>query len=132
MKPFTCAPMLLTLASLLAMGDYASAATPSILPLVRLRVASFRCDATPPRGATLVWLTKLKRVADPLWAKGVVLEDGGRRYVVCAIDWCLLCNESEWSFREAMARAAGTEPTCVAIHCVHQHVAPYADEGAHR
>lgn len=96
------------------------------------RIATFRCDATPPLGETLVWLTELKTINDPLPAKGVVLEDCGKRHVLCAIDWCLLCNESEWSFREAMARAAGTEPTRVAIHCVHQHMAPYADEGAHR
>ncbi|HPA17922.1 MAG TPA: hypothetical protein PLU30_09245 [Verrucomicrobiae bacterium] len=98
----------------------------------RLRVASFRCDATPPLGETLVWLTKLTTIKDPLLAKGVVLEDGGERCVLCALDWCLLCNESEWSFREAMARAADTDPTRVAIQCIHQHVAPYADEGAHR
>ena len=98
----------------------------------KLRIGTFRCDATPPRGETLIWLTRLKTLKDPLLAKGVVLEDGGKRHVLCAIDWCLLCNESEWSFRETLARAAGTEPACVAIHCVHQHVAPCADEGAHR
>ncbi len=96
------------------------------------RIATFKCDATPPRGETLVWLTRLKTIKDPLLLKGIVLEDGGRRYILSALDWCLLCNESEWSFRETMARAAGTARTCVAIHCVHQHVAPYADEGAHR
>ncbi|MFA6563072.1 MAG: hypothetical protein WCV00_14275 [Verrucomicrobiia bacterium] len=120
------------LAALLALAGFASthAATDANAP--RLRIATFRCDATPPRGETLVWLVKLLKQKDPLLLKGVVLEDGGKRYVLCALDWCLLCNESEWSFRETMARAAGTERTCVAIQCVHQHVAPYADEGAHR
>lgn len=108
----------------------ARAATDTSSP--KLRIATFRCDATPPRGETLVWLVKHKTPKDPQLLKGVVLEDGGKRYVLCALDWCLLCNESEWSFRETIARAAGTEPTCVAIHCIHQHVAPYADEGAHR
>ena len=74
----------------------------------KLRIGTFRCDATPPRGETLIWLTRLKTLKDPLLAKGVVLEDGGKRHVLCAIDWCLLCNESEWSFRETLARAAGT------------------------
>jgi hypothetical protein len=98
----------------------------------KLRIATFRCDATPPIGSTLVWLVKLVKQKDPLLLKGVVLEDGGKRYILCTLDWCLLCNESEWSFRETLARAAGTDRTCVAIQCVHQHVAPYADEGAHR
>ncbi|MBM3890193.1 MAG: hypothetical protein FJ388_13855, partial [Verrucomicrobia bacterium] len=132
MKRLARALILVILASLLAMVNCTSAATSSGANSSRLRVATFRCDATPPVGATLVWLTKLKKVTDPLLLKGVVLEDNGKRYILSAIDWCLLCNESEWSFRETMARAAGTEPTCVAIHCVHQHVAPYADEGAHR
>jgi len=97
-----------------------------------LRLATFKCDATPPLGDTLIWTVKLESVADPLMLKGVVLEAGKQRYVLCALDWCLLCNDSERSFRETLARAAGTEPSCVAVHCVHQHVAPYADEGAHR
>lgn len=101
-------------------------------PGAGLRLCTFSCDATPPLGETLVWDIKLTKISDPLLLKGVVLEQGGKRYVLCALDWCLLCNESERLFREALARAAGTEPTCVAIHCVHQHVAPYADEDAHR
>lgn len=98
----------------------------------RFRLATFRCDATPSLGETLVWLVKLETIKDPLLLKGVILEDGGHRYVLSSLDWCLLCNESEWSFRETMARAAGTDASRVAIQCVHQHVAPYADEGAHR
>ncbi|MCX6898761.1 MAG: hypothetical protein NT105_08690 [Verrucomicrobia bacterium] len=132
MKVFACSLVRVGLATLLAAMGFASAhAAPGTTP-PKLRIATFRCDATPPRGETLVWLVKLLKQKDPLLLKGVVLEDGGKRYVLCALDWCLLCNESEWSFRETMARAAGTERTCVAIQCVHQHVAPYADEGAHR
>jgi hypothetical protein len=51
---------------------------------------------------------------------------------MCALDWCLMGNDSELSFRKALAEAAGTGPTRVAIQCLHQHAAPYADEGAHR
>jgi hypothetical protein len=95
-------------------------------------VATFRCDVTPPLGEPLLWATNMVQLEDPLWAKGVVLQDGTNRFILCAIDWCLLCNESEWSFRSAMARAAQTDPSRVAIQCVHQHAAPYADEAAHR
>jgi hypothetical protein len=97
-----------------------------------LRVATFRCDVTPWPGETLVWTAKLVKVEEPLLAKGIVLEDGTNRYVLCALDWCLLGNDSELSFRKALAGAAGTDPARVAIQCLHQHAAPYADEGAHR
>jgi hypothetical protein len=97
-----------------------------------LRVAPFRCDATPGPGEPLVWATKLTKVEEPLLVKGIVLEDGTNRMVLCGIDWCLLCNESELSFRTSLAGAAGTDPTRVAIQCLHQHAAPYADEGAYR
>ncbi len=97
-----------------------------------LRVATFRCDVTPWPGEALVWTPKLVKVEEPLLAKGIVLEAGTNRYVLCSLDWCLLGNESELAFRKALAGAAGTDPTRVAVQCIHQHAAPYADEGAHR
>jgi hypothetical protein len=97
-----------------------------------LRVATFRCDVTPWPGETLVWTAKLVKVEEPLLAKGIVLEDGANRCVLCALDWCLLANDTELSFRQALAAAAGTDPAHVAVQCLHQHAAPYADEGAHR
>jgi hypothetical protein len=97
-----------------------------------LRVATFRCDATPPLGEPMVWDTILERVDTPLLAKGVVLEDNGTRYVLVSFDWCIIGNESELAFRELLARAAGTEPTRVAVQTIHQHDAPYADAGAWR
>jgi hypothetical protein len=97
-----------------------------------LRVATFRCDVTPGLGEPMVWANKLTRVEDPLLAKGIVLEDGTNRMVLCGLDWCLLGNESELSFRKALAAGAGTDPSRVAIQCLHQHAAPYADEAAFR
>lgn len=97
-----------------------------------LRVATFRCDVTPPLGEPMVWATKLVKVEEPLLAKGIVLEEGTNRYVVCGIDWCLVANGSQWSFRKALADGAGTDPGRVAVQSLHQHAAPYADEEAHR
>jgi hypothetical protein len=97
-----------------------------------LRVATFRCDVTPWPGEPLVWATSLVKVEDPLLAKGIVVEDGANRYVLCALDWCLLGNDTELSFRRTLAEAAGTDPNRVAVQCIHQHAAPYADEGAYR
>jgi hypothetical protein len=99
-----------------------------------LRVATFRCDVTPPLG----YLTyppafkPLENIEHPLLAKGIVLDDGGRRYVLCAIDWCALCNSTYDLFRRKVAEGAGTEPARVAVHTVHQHTAPLADNNAYR
>jgi hypothetical protein len=80
----------------------------------------------------MVWDVPLERIETPLLAKGIVLEDNGARYVLVAFDWCIIGNESELAFRELLARAAGTDPTRVAVQTVHQHDAPYADAGAWR
>ncbi len=98
-----------------------------------LRVAVFRADATPPPGAFRGgWTQALVRVEEPLWAKGLVLDDGRTRCVVCALDWCTLSNGSHGLFRRKLAQAAGVDPHFVAVHCVHQHTAPSVDGDAQR
>jgi len=98
-----------------------------------LRLATFRCDVTPPVGGhPLIWITPVAQVEDPLWANGVVLEDRGRRYVLCAVDWCGLCNSTYELFRSKIASAAKTEVSQVAVQCVHQHTAPYTDADAQK
>jgi len=103
-----------------------------VLAAAQLRVAAFRADATPALGEPLIWVTPAARVADPLWAKGVVLEDGKSRYVLCAIDWCGIGGSTHRMFREKLAAAAGTEASRVALHAVHQHTAPYIDGDGYR
>ncbi len=97
-----------------------------------LRVGTFRCDATPPIGETVIWDMTMTNVDDPLWIKGVVLDDGRQRYVICALDWCELANDARDFLRQKMAAAARTEMAQTAIQCVHQHTAPYADTVAHQ
>ncbi|MCX6636057.1 MAG: hypothetical protein NT090_13405, partial [Acidobacteria bacterium] len=70
-----------------------------VLAAAQLRVAAFRADAKPALGEPLIWVTPAERVADPLWAKGVVLEDGKSRYVLCAIDWCGIGGSTHRMFR---------------------------------
>ncbi len=96
------------------------------------RVAPFRCDITPELGQPLIWTTPAARVSDPLWAKGILLENGRERYVLCAIDWCGVGGETDRLFRSRIAAAAGTGTGRVALHAVHQHTAPYVDLGAYR
>jgi len=95
------------------------------------RAATFVCDATPPPGEVLVWTTPLTEVAQPLLAKGVVIEAGGERIVLCTFDWCEICNDTELALRTRLAEAAGADPARVVVHAVHQHAAPWADSGAH-
>ncbi len=98
-----------------------------------LRVAVFRCDVTPPLGQPIYSSYKpLATVEHPLLAKGIVLDDGMRRYVICAVDWCELCNSTHLMFRRKIAAAAQTDVASVAVQTVHQHTAPMADEGACR
>lgn len=117
--------VLLTIALVVLLGVNALQAAP-------LRVATFTCDATPPIGEPLIWATPLQQVVTPLLAKGIVLEDGTNRFVLCAFDWCLIGNESDVNFRQALATAVGITISRVSVHSIHQHAAPYADEGAHR
>ena len=96
-----------------------------------LRVAAFRADATPAMGEPLIWIQPTTKVEDPLLAKGVVLDDGKHRYVLCSVDWCGLGGSTHLLFRRKAAAAAGTDISRVTIHSVHQHTAPYIDGGAY-
>jgi len=97
-----------------------------------LRVATFQVDITPPLGSPLCggWIKPLEAVDDPLWAKGVVLEDGQRRYVLCALDWCEVRNSAHDQLKKALADGVGTQPEQVAVQCLHQHNAPIVDVDA--
>ncbi|NQT15082.1 MAG: hypothetical protein HQ582_20160, partial [Planctomycetes bacterium] len=84
------------------------------------RVATFQSDVTLPMG-DLLYAEPLTTIEHPLLAKGVVLDDGRGRCVLCAVDWCVMCSSTRMKFRTKMAAAAGTEVSRVAVQCVHQH-----------
>lgn len=88
------------------------------------RLTVFRADVTPPIGQPNAGNVASKEVVDPLWAKGIVLDDGHVRYVICAMDWCVLGGDADLLVRTAVAQAAGTDVSRVALHTVHQHAAP--------
>ncbi len=96
-----------------------------------MRAGTFRADVTPAAGEPLIWTTPAAKVEDPLWAKGVILDDGVSRSVLCAVDWCGLAGSSLDLFRRRIAAAAGADPARVAVHTVHQHTAPYVDGDAY-
>ncbi|MDY0171088.1 MAG: hypothetical protein RBS80_31400 [Thermoguttaceae bacterium] len=94
-----------------------------------LRVATFHADVTPPPGSFIYGLQRLETIEHPLLAKGIVLEDGRRRYVLCSVDYCLLSNGTHTMFRRKLAEAAGTDLACVAVQTTHVHTAPLVDQG---
>ncbi len=96
---------------------------------VTLRVATFSADVTPPLGSFIYGIKPLETIEHPLLAKGIVLEDGGRRYVLCAVDYCMLSNGTHTLFRRKLAEAAGTDISRVAVQTVHVHTAPLVDDG---
>ena len=92
----------------------------------QLRVATFCSDATQPLGSPTYPSGKpLETVETPLLAKGIVLDDGQQRIVLCAIDWCGLCGPAHSLVRQKLAAAADTDVSHVTVHTVHQHTAPY-------
>jgi len=98
-----------------------------------MRIATFCCDATLPLGTPIYSSYKpLEVIEHPLLAKGVVLDIDGKRYVLCAVDWCEICNGTHTLFRKLIAEAVGTDPAYVAVQTVHQHTAPMADNEAFR
>jgi hypothetical protein len=98
-----------------------------------LKTAPFSCDMTPPLGQPIYPSYKpLEVIEEPLLAKGVVLQAGQARYILCAVDFCVLANSSYDLFREKLAKAVGTRPDCVAVHTVHQHTAPHLNTDAQR
>ena len=95
---------------------------------VSLSLSSFTVDITPPKGHSLCggWITPVVDVTDSLDAHGIVLQGAGKPMVVMAIDWTALSNGAHLLWRTKIAEAVGTTPERVAIHCVHQHNAPFA------
>ena len=93
-----------------------------------LKIAPFRFDVTPPIGHSCCggWIKPIEAVDDRLEAIGYVLLGAGAPIVICAVDWTGLLNQAHVDWRSAMAKAAGTTPDRVAVHCVHQHNAPFA------
>jgi len=93
-----------------------------------LRLAPFRFEVTPPLGHPCCGglIKPVEVVDDALEALGIVLLGAGAPIVLCAVDWTGLLNEAHVAWRTALAEAAGTTPDRVAVHCVHQHNAPFA------
>ncbi len=111
-------------AALLASSITAGCGPLGPAPAPAVRAAVFSSDATPPVGHPLIGNVPLQVVDEPLLLKGIILDDGIARCVLCALDWCTLEGEYHRQFRLKIARAAETPESAVALQCVHTHSAP--------
>ena len=113
-----------------------AAARPGVVPAQtarNFRCAAFTADVTVPLGHGMMgglWLSK--SVADPLFAKGVVLTGGEQPVVLVSVDWCEIRNAAFDRWRDALAEAAGTDRQHVLVSSTHVHDAPVADLEAER
>ncbi|MBI4023589.1 MAG: neutral/alkaline non-lysosomal ceramidase N-terminal domain-containing protein [Verrucomicrobia bacterium] len=91
-----------------------------------IRFAPFAVDVTPPIGHPLGggFVPPAAALRDPLYARGLILDDRHTRVVLCAIDFCVLDNSAHRQVSEALARGARTVIGYVTAHTVHQHDAP--------
>lgn len=117
---------------LLSTARAAESNSPSASLSPRLRLARFDVDATPPVGSHLAYDPVTNTWDMTLRARGIVLLGVGQPIVLCAIDWIGVANEGYDAFRETLAAAAGTIPSRVSVHALHQHDAPDCDFGAEK
>jgi hypothetical protein len=99
-----------------------------------LRLGTFRVEVTPPIGYPLCGGAHppLKAVRDPLHVRGVLLDDGEKRLLLCSVEFTQLSGAPHVALRAALAAAAETGPELVALHCVHQHDAPWVGDAPGR
>lgn len=95
-----------------------------------LKLATFDIDATPPVGSQLTYDPMINNWDLGLRAKGIVILGASQPIVMCSVDWIGISNESQDEFKRVMALAAGTIPSRVVVHTIHQHDAPTSDLGA--
>lgn len=119
----------MVIASLLIAAMSFAAASPDV------QIATFQADITPPIGSPLCGgaVMSMRGVDDPLTSRGlVILARGQQPIVLCAVDYTGIANAAHDAWREALAKAARTDPDRVAVHCLHQHDAPEVDAGAEK
>lgn len=97
---------------------------------VKLKIATFQVDATPPHGSPLCGgsIKPVGSVDDPLSARGIIYFPKGQDpLVVLVVDWLGIANAANTEWRQALAESVGTPIDRVAVHAIHQHDAPFAD-----
>lgn len=118
----------LPLIALLLFGVVVRAEQPSY------QLSTFAAEVTPPLGHPLMGggVQPAKKIDDPLYALGFVLQGAGEPLVVVAVDWCEIRNDAYDRWRSVLADAAKTKRERVLVAALHQHDTPIADLQAER
>lgn len=97
-------------------------------PSTTLLAGASQVDITPPAGTHLAGAVGLHRparlVLDPLYAKALVLEIGGRRLGILALDVTIVTAEYTARIREAAQRRLGIPHDALMVHATQTHSAP--------
>ena len=123
-------PILRRLTITLALACACLCAAPRTTAAEPLRLVTFDVDATPPLGNIMAYDPVLRPGELTLRCRGIALLGADAPVVLCAVDWIGIGNEAHDAFRDALAAAAGTTRSRVAVHTLHQHDAPAFDLGA--
>ena len=95
---------------------------------VRLLAGQAQVDVTPRAGVHLAGDIARHRPArlclDPLCAKALVLERGGRKVCFLALDATIVTASYTARIRESASRATGLDPEAIMVHATQSHSAP--------
>lgn len=94
-----------------------------------MRAGAARVEITPPAGTHLAGSgagehRPAQMVLDPLYAKAVVFESGGRKVCFLALDVTIVTQEWTELIRQEAAERCGFEPDAVMVHATQTHSAP--------
>ncbi len=96
--------------------------------LGRMRVGAAQVDITPPLGTHLTGAVAQHRpseaVADPLFAKAVVFERGGRKLCFVGLDVTIVTQPYTDQIRRGASERFGIDPEAVMVHATQTHTAP--------
>lgn len=93
-----------------------------------LQAGAAEVDITPKAGIHLAgdvgrW-RPAKLALDPLFARALVLESGGKRLCLVVLDLTIVTEEYTDLIREEAARRFGLEPSAIMVHATQTHTAP--------
>jgi len=97
-------------------------------PAGPLRAGAAQVDITPQGpvhlAGDIATHRPAKLVADPLYAKALVLESGGRRLCLLTLDITIITDRYSRLIREQAAEPFGLDPAAVMVHALQSHSAP--------
>ncbi len=94
----------------------------------QLHAGVFEVDITPGRGVQIAGdigkHRPVETVEDPLFARAMVLESGGKRIALVSLDLCFACDPYVTEIRRRVTKETSIAPEALVIHATHSHGAP--------